>query len=57
MHTTTKTEITFDQLPDTGPEGREEFHEVTVVLLDTSGHRIGESAFFVRFQLKRKQLL
>ena len=34
-------------------EGQREFHEVTVVLLDGTGRRIGESAYTVQFEVDR----
>ena len=54
IFTTTKSEMTFPQLPKPrghvrGPEN----HTVTVVLLDDTGHRVGESAWYVDFKVKR----
>jgi hypothetical protein len=37
----------------TGEDRRRQFHEVTVVLLDESGERVGESAWSVRFEVDR----
>lgn len=55
-YTTTETHFTIEELPDpTRDEDRREFHEVTVVLLDGKGQRIGESAFSVEFQIERKE--
>jgi hypothetical protein len=56
IYSTSKTEITFDQLPRPSDENRKERHSVTIVLLDTQGRRIGESAFNVEFVVKRKSL-
>lgn len=33
-----------------------QLHDVTIVLLDTAGHRIGEHAYYRDFQLKRSTL-
>ncbi len=55
IYTTTDTSITFEQLPRPSDRNRKERHEVTVVLLDPSGRRIGESAFFVDFTVKRPE--
>lgn len=37
----------------TGSRDNWQLHEVTIVLLDTSGHRIGEHAYYRDFELKR----
>lgn len=55
IYTTRSTSLTVAALPDTRDErdpGREA-HEVTIVLLDEAGMRIGESAFFVEFFFDR----
>ena len=50
---TTDTEFTFDLVPKlTGNDRRREFHEVTIVLLDEAGKRIGEGAWSIQFELK-----
>jgi hypothetical protein len=55
IYTTTETELTLDQLPrTTDDDDRRERHRATIVLLDASGARIGESAFEVLFDLDRK---
>jgi hypothetical protein len=53
VHSATETEITFDHLPDLGAARGHETHEVTVVLLDGRGNRIGESAWYVTFLYDR----
>lgn len=51
---TTDTELTLNQLLDLGSEGgAREAHEATIVLVDASGRRVGESVFFVRFYVDR----
>jgi hypothetical protein len=55
IYTTTSPSVTLDQvssLTDTGD--KTQLHDVTVVLLDTSGHRIGESAWHLTFKLKKR---
>jgi hypothetical protein len=57
VYTTTETELVLEQLPrTTDDEDRRERHRATIVLLDASGHRIGESAFEVAFDLDRRDL-
>lgn len=57
VFTTRKTQFVIRTLPPppTALAERREFHEVTVVLLDGSGRRIGESAFSVQFEVDRGQ--
>lgn len=55
IYTTTETELVLDQLPRTGSDDdRRERHRATIVLLDASGTRIGESAFEVVFDVDRE---
>ncbi len=56
IYTTTDTLLLLEQLPRTADEDRRERHRVTVVLLDASGTRIGESAFELAFDIERKAL-
>lgn len=51
------TSFTLETLPSTVPVGstRREFHEITVVLLDGTGRRIGESSWFAQFQVRREE--
>ena len=51
--TTTQTELVLDQLPRPDDEDRRERHRASVVLLDASGTRIGESAFEIAFDVDR----
>ena len=53
VYTTTETELVLEMMSKTARDGRREFHDVTVVLLDPDGRRIGESAWHVRFELQR----
>ena len=53
VFTTTTPEITFDQLPLPAFHKGLEDHTITVVLLDGTGHRVGESAWYVDFRLRR----
>jgi hypothetical protein len=57
IYSTSDTSITFEQLPRPSDEKKKERHNVTIVLLDAQGRRIGESAFYVEFTVKRKSNL
>jgi hypothetical protein len=53
---TTDTEFTIEQVPQlTGNDRRREFHEVTVILLDEDGKRVGEGAWSVQFEVEKKR--
>ena len=58
IHTTTSTELTFGSLPIAPgvdlERGDPDFHEVTIVLLDSEGRRIGESAWAIIFEIDRE---
>jgi hypothetical protein len=56
VYRTTDLSYTLRQVPSLS-DNRDnwQLHEVTVVLLDTTGHRIGEHAYFRDFQLRRDQ--
>ena len=49
----TTTSFTLSVLPDLDTYSGHELHEVTVVLLDGTGRRIGESAWYVDFYFDR----
>jgi hypothetical protein len=55
IHTTTDTTFVIERLPlpSGDAERRREFHDVTIVLLDGRGERIGESAFVRQFEVDR----
>jgi hypothetical protein len=53
-YTTTDTSFRIERLPELTRDRTREGHEVTIVLLDGAGRRIGESAFRVEFQIRRK---
>ncbi len=55
IHSTTETMFVIERLPlPTGDaQRRREFHEVTIVLLNGRGERIGESAFVRQFEVDR----
>lgn len=55
VYTTSGTELTIDRIPDLTDGQSRDLHEVTVVLLDGEGERIGESAFSVDFEVVREQ--
>ena len=56
IYTTTDTELVLAELPRSDDEDRRERHRATIVLLDASGARIGESAFEIAFDIKREDL-
>lgn len=56
VYSTSATHFTLDTLPNPNLEHQKETHTVTIVLLDSTGHRIGESAWSVTFTLQRKVL-
>ncbi|HEU5033269.1 MAG TPA: hypothetical protein VFT62_00765 [Mycobacteriales bacterium] len=46
VYTTTKTTFRLPQIPNlVGSQEKLQLHSITVVLMDTAGHRIGESAW------------
>jgi hypothetical protein len=51
IYPTTATSFTIDVLPTRTKEDRRTLHEVTIVLLDGRGRRLGESAFWVEFRV------
>ena len=54
VFTTAERELTLEGLPDrTGDGRRRDRHEVTVILLDDAGRRVGESAWSVELQVER----
>jgi hypothetical protein len=54
VYTTFKPQITLPLIaPIAGDTSRVQTHAVTVVLLDTAGHRIGESAWELDFRMRR----
>jgi hypothetical protein len=57
IYTTTDTSFAVPVLraPPSGSKGKD-MHEVTVVLLDGTGRRIGETAFAVEFEVPRVRL-
>lgn len=54
IYTTTETQLTLEQVPRRDDSARRERHRATVVLLDASGTRLGESAFEIAFDVDRK---
>ena len=49
---TTETEHTIDRLPARSDD-RRELHEITVVLLDADGRRVGETGWTLELQVER----
>jgi hypothetical protein len=57
IFTTTASSLTLEQIPQlSGNKERIQFHLVTVILLDTAGHRIGEAAWQLDFRMRRAGL-
>jgi len=54
IYTTSETKLVIEELPRSSDEERRERHRATIVLLDASGKRIGESAFEIAFDIDRK---
>lgn len=56
VYGTTKHSFTVQRLPQppSNAPRRREFHEVTIVLLNGAGERIGESAFTIEFEVERE---
>lgn len=58
IHSTTERKFTIGSLPEpssNSTQRRREFHDVTIILLNGMGERIGESAFTVQFEVNRAQ--
>jgi hypothetical protein len=55
IYLTTSTTVTIETLPSVGDGVGDEQHWVNVVLLDGTGHRIGESAWYRPFSSKRRE--
>jgi len=56
IYQTDDTSFTVDQVSKlTGSQAGRQFHEVTVVLLDKDGTRVGEGAWSVQFEVKERQ--
>jgi hypothetical protein len=53
---TTDTKATIEVLPQVGDGKGDEQHYVNVVLLDGTGHRIGESGWYLPFKSKRRSV-
>ena len=52
--TTTDTSFTFEAIRRPTRDDRRELHEVTVILVDGEGRRIGESAWILEFEVDRE---
>jgi hypothetical protein len=57
IYQTTDSQLTIEQIPPiAGDTERIQFHTITVVLMDTSGHRIGESAWGLEVRMRKPGL-
>lgn len=54
VYVTTDTELTIERLPEASGRVGDEQHFVNVVLLDGTGRRIGESAWYLPFTTDRR---
>jgi len=54
VYPTAATELTIADVPALSRDESRAFHELTIVLLDRDGERVGESAFTVEFELDRE---
>lgn len=55
VYTTTDTVFTIERVARlSGNQRRRQFHEATIVLLDSAGRRIGEGAWSVQFELEKQ---
>lgn len=52
VYTTSDTSYTLAQIASVDSYQKVQLHEVTIVLLDSSGHRLGESAWYRDFRLR-----
>lgn len=53
VYTTTQTSLTLSNIPPVNSYQQIQLHEVTIVLLNTDGRRIGESAWYIDFRLSQ----
>lgn len=56
IYTTTKTKLVLRAVAPLSPDEPVELHDVTVVLLDSEGRRIGESAWNIQFKLENRTI-
>lgn len=55
VYPTTQMSVTLRHVDDlTGTNDKTQLHVATVVLMDTAGHRIGESFWHISFKLKKR---
>jgi hypothetical protein len=56
VYVTTNDTVVLPTLPALSGRETNQLHEVTVVLMNSAGHRIGESAWYIDFWLRRQSL-
>jgi hypothetical protein len=54
VYTTQDTSVEITRVKDLGDNGDVQLHLLYVVLMDPSGHRIGETSYRMEFKLRRK---
>lgn len=52
VYTTTGDSFTLEQVPALNSYEKVQVHQVTIVLMNTAGQRIGESAWYLEFRLR-----
>jgi hypothetical protein len=56
VYTSTSESLTLTQIASRNSYQQKQLHEVTIVPLDTAGHRIGESAWSINFWMHQRSL-
>ncbi|MER6007842.1 hypothetical protein ABT120_55535 [Nonomuraea angiospora] len=51
IHVTTETSVTIERFPSDAPATGDSGHYATIVLIDDAGYRVGESVWYVSFQV------
>lgn len=54
VYTTTVPTLTLTSVPSLDSYEKTQLHEITVVLMDTAGRRIGESAWYLDFRMGKR---
>jgi len=57
VYTTTDTTLTLNTISSRNSYQTTQLHEATIVLLDATGHRIGEAAWYVDFRMHHRRLV
>jgi hypothetical protein len=57
IYTTTATSLVLQTVQPPAVHRKTELHEVVIVLMDTSGRRIGEAAWYLQFRMHGRKVL